>query len=300
MFRLDSSQRYRARDWVRLVIYDGSNVPAVTIPAIGTGLGPQLSFGFAAPTSINSTTTTAFNGPSAVTVDGTGNLFIADAFNNRIVEQPVCGSAEERGYGLCVSDWHGGGRGRKPLRFGCNFGVSKIPNQRGTLNSTNQTKLNITGGVKFPTELSFDKSGNLYIADSMNNRIVKLSRLNGDLDVANPTYIGTGLTYPEGVVVDGAGNIYISDTGFPADPGNDLFGRIVKIPAADPSSQLTLGVQVNSPSYLGVDASGTLYIANTDDSTVLKVTPDGASGDAREPYGQRGNESGTGAGWHWI
>ena len=60
----------------------------------------------------------------------------------------------------------------------------------------------------FPAELSFDKSGNLYIADSMNNRIVKLSRLNGDLDVANPTYIGTGLTYPEGVVVDGAGNIY--------------------------------------------------------------------------------------------
>ena len=112
----------------------------------------------------------------------------------------------------------------------------------------------------------------------MNNRIVKLSRVNGDLDVANPTYIGTGLTYPEGVVVDGAGNIFISDTGFPADPGNDLFGRIVEIPAAAPSSQLTLGVQVNSPSYLGVDASGTLYIANTDDSTVLKMAPDGSSG----------------------
>ena len=70
----------------------------------------------------------------------------------------------------------------------------------------------------------------------------------------------------------------ISDTGFPADPGNDLFGRIVKIPAASPSSQLTLGVQVSSPSYLGVDASGTLYIANTDDSTVLKMTTDGSSG----------------------
>ena len=137
---------------------------------------------------------TGFAYPIGMAVDGAGNLYVSDA----------------------------------------NFGVSKIPNQRGTLNSTNQTKLNIAGGVMFPAELSFDKSGNLYIADSMNNRIVKLSRVNGDLDVAHPTYIGTGLTYPEGVVVDGAGNIFISDTGFPADPGNDTISAgIVEIPVAD-------------------------------------------------------------------
>ena len=262
------------------VIYDGSNVPAVTVQAIGTGLGPQLSFGFAAPTSITSTTTTAFNGPSAVAVDGTGNLFIADAFNNRIVEQPASGAQRNVGTGFAYPIGMAVDGAGNLYVSDANFGVSKVPNQRGTLNSTNQTKLTITGGVGFPAELSFDTAGNLYIADSMNNRIVKLSRVNGDLDAAHPTYIGTGLTYPEGVVVDGSGNIFISDTGFPADPGNDLFGRIVEIPAANPSTQITLGVQVNSPSYLGVDASGTLYIADTDDSLVLQVPPGAGSSTA--------------------
>ena len=149
--------------------------PLVTIPAIGTGLGPQLSFGFAAPTSITSTTATAFNGPSAVAVDGTGNLFIADAFNNRIVEQPLVGAQKNVGTGFAYPIGMAVDGAGNLYVTDANFGVSKIPNQSGTLNSTNQTKLNIAGGVKFPTQLSFDKSGNLYIADSMNNRIVKLT-----------------------------------------------------------------------------------------------------------------------------
>jgi sugar lactone lactonase YvrE len=259
------------------VIYDNSNVPTLTIPAIGTGLGSQLSFGFAAPTSIVSTTTPAFNGPSAVTVDASNNLFIADSLNNRIVEQPAVGTQRNVGTGFTYPIGMAVDGAGNLYVSDAAFGVSKIPNQRGTLSSANQTKLTITGGVGFPAELSFDTLGNLYIADSMNNRIVKLSRVNGDLDVAHPTYIGTGLTYPEGVAVDGAGNIFISDTGFPADAPNGLFGRIVEIPAANPSTQLTLGLQVNSPSYLGVDASGTLYIADTDDSLVLQVPPGAAT-----------------------
>ena len=86
-----------------------------------------------------------------MTVDGTGNLFIADAFNNRVVEQPVVGAQRNVGTGFAYPIGMAVDGAGNLYVSDATYGVSKIPNQRGTLNSTNQTKLNIAGGRDVPS-----------------------------------------------------------------------------------------------------------------------------------------------------
>ena len=64
-------------------------------------------------------------------------------------------------------------------------------------------------GLSSPTGIVQDSSGNLFIADTGNNRVVKAP------------WTGSGLSAPEAVAVDPSGNVYIADT------GNN---RIVKVP----------------------------------------------------------------------
>jgi len=65
----------------------------------------------------------------------------------------------------------------------------------------------VASGLNGPAGEAVDGSGNVYIADSNNNAIEKLSAVNGLV-----TLVYSGLDWPNGVAVDGAGNVYIADT----------------------------------------------------------------------------------------
>ncbi|HXZ25382.1 MAG TPA: NHL repeat-containing protein, partial [Nitrospiria bacterium] len=73
-----------------------------------------------------------------------------------------------------------------------------------------------SGGVfNLPIGVAIDSSGNIYIADSANNRIVSMSDMNG----ANWTPFGSmgsgrgQFITPSGVAVDSSGNVYVADLG---------------------------------------------------------------------------------------
>ena len=66
--------------------------------------------------------------------------------------------------------------------------------------------------------MAVDAAGNLYVADDLNNRVLKLAA-----GAATPTTLPiTGLNNPTAVAVDTAGNVYVTDY------GND---RVVELPA---------------------------------------------------------------------
>lgn len=123
--------------------------------------------------------------------------------------------------------------------------------------------------------------GTLYIADTGNNRILAVS-LSGTTSVA-PT---SALNYPQGLAVDGSGNLFIADHGS---------GRVLEEPAgggpervvAD-MGQTAEGVGL-SPTSLAVDAQGTLYIIDFDRSHLIKesggVVTNISSPQLNEPYG---------------
>ena len=148
----------------------------------------------------------------------------------------------------------------------------------------------IEARLKIPAGLTFDKKGNLYIADRNNHRIRKVDTRGIITTVAgNGTagFSGDGgkatqaqLNLPSGVAVDDKGNIYISDrsnnrvrvvdnkgtiTTFAGNGGDGYSGD------SGPATK----AQLSKPFGLALDKKGNLYIADRENNRVRKVNPQG-------------------------
>ena len=144
--------------------------------------------------------------------------------------------------------------------------------------------------LKIPAGLTFDKKGNLYIADRNNHRIRKVDTRGIITTVAgNGTagFSGDGgkatqaqLSLPSGVVVDDKGNIYISDRSNDRVRVVDNKGIITTFAGngvdgykgdLGPATQ----AQLSKPFGLALDKKGNLYIADRVSNRVRKVNPQG-------------------------
>lgn len=143
--------------------------------------------------------------------------------------------------------------------------------------------------LNLPYGVAVDGAGNLYIADSGNNRVLKLAA--GATTVTTvaggnvtPAYSGDGglatqasLSGPEAVAVDGAGNLYIADTDnyrvrkVAAGTGiiSTVAGNGTKASAGDGGAATSASLKL--PLSLALDASGNLYIADFSGNSIRKV-----------------------------
>ena len=127
--------------------------------------------------------------------------------------------------------------------------------------------------LNFPQGVAVDSAGNIFIADTGNNRIRKVSAGNintiagtgaaGFLGDNGPA-VSAELNGPQAVALDSSGNLYIADT-------NN--SRIRKIVLA--TGTISTVAVLNTPVDLKVDSSGNLYIADAGDNLVRQVSPSG-------------------------
>lgn len=127
-----------------------------------------------------------------------------------------------------------------------------------------------------PHAIALDKNGNLYVADTGNNRIRRIDSSGVITTVAGtggPTYDqdpacvsdqNSFLRNPQGVAVDAAGDIFIADTGK---------NRVLKI-AAD-GTLTTINDQLSGPQGVLVDSAGDLFVTDTGNSVLRKISPAG-------------------------
>lgn len=69
-----------------------------------------------------------------------------------------------------------------------------------------------SAALNHPGAVIVDAAGNVYIADTAHNQIVKVTPA-GNASVLTITGLSTGLSAPEGLALDGSGNLYIADSG---------------------------------------------------------------------------------------
>ncbi len=201
-----------------------------------------------------SATSAQLNNPSGVVTDGSGNLFIADFFNNRI----------RRVTNGTIMTVAGGG--------GSN--ADNIPATQAS--------------IVIPYGIALDNLGNLYLTDTAHYKVRKVDAITGIITTVAGTgtlgYNGDGITattaqlnYPNGVAVDNNGNVYIADTDnqrirkvsngtITTVAGNGAIGF-----SGDNGSATS--AQLSNPGGLAVDGTGNnIYIADSGNQRVRKVT----------------------------
>jgi sugar lactone lactonase YvrE len=120
------------------------------------------------------------------------------------------------------------------------------------------TQTTVGTGLNNPYGVAVDKTGDVFIADSGNSRLVKVPAGGGAQTTA-----GSGLKYPQGVTLDGSNDVFIADT------GNN---RIVEVTSSGVQSAVNIGsYMLNGPNGVAVDGAGDVFIADTDNNRVLEV-----------------------------
>ena len=151
--------------------------------------------------------------------------------------------------------------------------------------------LGVTAQLNSPARVAVDGSGNLYIADTRNSRIRKLTAAGIISTVAgNGTYGFSGdgglatkaqISFPLGVAVDSAGNVYIADFNncrvrkvTPQGTISTVAGHYCSGPDPGDGGQAT-EAKIDAPNDVAVDAAGNLYVAESGHARIRKVTPAG-------------------------
>jgi uncharacterized protein (TIGR03437 family) len=217
-----------------LYIADSNRVRLVYNGYIGTVAGG----GSAAPGDNGLATAARLNSPSGIALDSAHNLYIADAGDN-VVRKVQSSGIITTVAGSYVQGFNGDG----------------IAATSAQLNN--------------PSGIAVDKAGTLYIADTNNGRVRKVS--GGMINTATSV-----AAQPQGVAVDSSGNIYVADS----DNGRVLEirgGLNVWVAGDGALGFFADGVPADnaglfSPHGVALDSSGNLYIADTDNYRVRMVS----------------------------
>jgi sugar lactone lactonase YvrE len=196
-------------------------------------------------------TAASFRNPSGIAVDATGNVYVADAGNNEI--RKITSSGD-------VSTLAGS-------------------TAAGAVNGTGSA-----ASFSAPTGVAVDASGNVYVADSNNNEIRKITPKavvttlagSGSSGSVDGTGAAASFSSPEGLTSDAFGNVYVADS----------FGeKIRKItPGGGVTTLAGSGTQGSTngtgtaalfrgPGGIAIDASGNIFVADSFNDEIRLISP---------------------------
>jgi sugar lactone lactonase YvrE len=222
-------------------------------------------------------TAARFNHPAGVAVDTTGNVYVADTDNNEIREVTAAGV------------------------------VSTLAGRAGNAGSADGS--GSAASFNGPSGIVADATGNLYVADTLNHTIRKVTSAGVVTTIAGITSAsgfadatGSAARFhgPQGLALDASGNLFVADT------NNNAIRKIVTATGVVTTVTGQSGIagsldgassqaQFHFPSGVGVDPSGNLFVADTDNHTLREITASGTVGTLAGLAGSSGSADGFSA-----
>jgi len=217
-----------------------------------------------------------FRYPQGLAVDTAGNVYVADSGNNTI---------------------------RRVTPNGVVTTLAGFPRRTGSADG-----IGSAAEFNYPNSVAVDSAGNVYVADLYNNTIRKvtpggevttLAGRAGDAGSADGTGAAARFNFPQGVAVDRHGNVFVADTFnnairkiTPAGVVTTLAGRLTY----DFGSEDGTGgaARFHYPCSLGVDTADNIYVSDTGNNTIRRLTPAGMVTTLGGFAGQAGSADGTG------
>jgi sugar lactone lactonase YvrE len=165
--------------------------------------------------------------------------------------------------------------------------VTTLAGQAGVTGSNDGA--NRTAQFLFPTGLAVDNATNLYVADTYNNAIRKVTPAGvvttfagaGGSSPGSLDGIGTNASFflPSGVATDKAGNIYVAEAGGSLIRKITPVGSVTTIAGSPGNYGSADGIGTNalflSPLGIAIDKLTNIFVADTYNHTIRKITPDG-------------------------
>ena len=210
----------------------------------------------AARLTVRAAGTSLFPGPGGVAFDAAGNAYVSDGRNHTVSMITTAGNV---------------------------FPLAGSPGTSGSADG-------IGSAARFlgPVGMAVDAAGNVYVADSGNSTIRKvtpagvvttIAGLAGQDGSADGVGSAARFDRPQALALDAAGNLYVADSDnytirkiTPAGVVSTLAGLAKSLGNADGAGNVA---RFNNPQGLALDAGGNLYVADTNASTVRVVTPAG-------------------------
>ena len=200
--------------------------------------------------------------PYGIAVDSNGNLYIADAGNNRVVKETLSnGSYTQTTIGSGFNSPEGVAVDSNGNVYIADTGDGEL--YKETPSRGNYTQSLFVEALSNPEGVAVDSSGNVYIADTGYSRVIKETLSSGTNMQTIIVY--SGVRSPAGVTVDSSGNLYVADMG-----DNDILKETLSGSSYTQSS-LAIDTTLNGPLGVAVDSNDTLYIADTQNQRVLRL-----------------------------
>jgi sugar lactone lactonase YvrE len=242
----------------------GDTIRKITIPAaVVTTFAGSLDNTYGSTDGTG--TAASFHRPEGIAVDANGNAYVDDTSNSTI---------------------------RKITPEGV---VTTFAGTAGTTGSTDGT--GAAARFNWPEGIAVDASGNLYVADPGTETIRKITPDGVVTTFAGQSPTATFLT-PAGIAVDASGNVYVTDS------QNNTIRKITpegvvttlagKTGVSGSTDGTGAAARFNWPEGIAVDASGNVYVADTSNSTIRKITPAGVVTTLAGTAGTYGSADGTG------
>ncbi|MDE1156508.1 MAG: Ig-like domain repeat protein [Acidobacteriaceae bacterium] len=264
----------------------------------------------------SSATAATLASPSAVAYDSQGNLYLADAANHVIREVVKTSGVVETIAGTGTAGFAGDGGAATAAQLDTPTGISVDSN--GNLyiadshnnrirRVTSDGKISTIAGtgtagfagdgaaataamLDLPSALTVDASGNLFFADTNNQRIRRISSSGTISTIAGSGvqgYAGDGaaavsadLDTPVGVAVDSAGNVYLADSHNHRIREVSTSGTIATVAGAGAPSfaggfagdgTASTAASLSKPTGVSIDSAGNVYIADTNNQRIRQL-----------------------------